>query len=477
MVTPSGKTRWWPWSALLEAAPSVRTAVLVRAAIVVLVLWSGACQTSRSGAPARSHDDAGAGLDASAGRSELDAGGEPTDAFVDAPHDASADSADSPITNHTAPPFAPPWRRQQVELEADGRTALLTFDLGELERPVFALRTYAADPSTSARLCFQLEDVRADETSWVPTATSADYGDYCTNCGQRVAVGNGYGLFILPSGGNGPARIDTIALRVALRDCLTLTPLSRDAPRPRSLVVESVTYSAPAPQHTLELPLLIVEATPHTFTDGARLDRAFAIVQELWRPAGIELVLRGPLVLPRPPAPVKYDATNRASLVALTHELKALAQKSNLEPTTPWLALTPCLVRDDPLTGGPQQLVATTTHLPGGFGVDDEPDGIFVAGERCGGLSEGARYLDSETLASVIAHELGHYLGLFHVRELDGRQDALSDTDPDAANLMVVRPRPEATKLTESQVAIARLHLALAVSRWSLRNEFDNLFR
>lgn len=449
------------------------TDVLVRAAVLVVALSSGACQTSQSGMPAGSHDDASTGLDASAER-DLDAGAEPADTFVDAARDTSADS---PNTNQTAPQLAPPWRKQEVELEADGRTALLTFDLGGLERPVFALRTYAADSSTSARLCFQLEEVSADELSWVPKATSADYGDYCTNCGQRVAVGNGYGLFTLPSGSEGPARIQTIALRVALRDCLTLTPLSRDAPRPRSLVVESVAYSAPSPQQTIELPLLIVEATPHTFTEGAQLDRAFAIVQQLWRPAGIELVLRGPLVLPRPPAPVKYDALDRAALVALTHDIEALAQKSYVEPWVPWLALTPCLVRNDLLTGVPQQLVATTTHVPGGFGVDDEPDGIFVAGERCGGLSDGARYLDSETLASVMAHELGHFLGLFHVAELDGRQDTLSDTEPSAANMMLARPSPEATKLTESQVVIARRHLALAVSRWSGRNESKNLFR
>ncbi|MEY4514251.1 MAG: hypothetical protein RLZZ450_6373 [Pseudomonadota bacterium] len=99
---------------------------------------------------------------------------------------------------------------------------------------------------------------------------------------------------------------------------------------------------------------------------------------------------------------------------------------------------------------------------------------LLVAGERCAGLSEGARYLESETLAAVMAHELGHFLGLLHVREADGRQDTLADTDADVANLMSTRPSAGAKQLTEFQISIARRHAALAVSRWSRRNESEN---
>ena len=30
---------------------------------------------------------------------------------------------------------------------------------------------------------------------------------------------------------------------------------------------------------------------------------------------------------------------------------------------------------------------------------------VFVAGERCGGLTPGPRYVESETLAAIVAHE------------------------------------------------------------------------
>lgn len=353
------------------------------------------------------------------------------------------------------------WLRSEVPLEADGRSAPLNFAITAEERPVFALRTYAEDADQSRAICFQLEEVRADSDAlWVPEATSADYGDYCTRCEQRVAVGSGYGLFVMPSAAALPATFGSVDLRIALRDCLTLAPLSPSAPRPRTLVVESTSFSAPPRQRTLSLPLVIAEATPHTFTAGAQLDAVFARVGEIWRAAGIELSLRGPFALPRPEAPVSYDASDRAALSSLARTARLAAQ---LQAHEPLLIFTPCLVREDPLGEGATQPLAITAHIPGGFALRDEPDGIFVAGERCGGLTPGARYIDSDTLAAVVAHELGHFLGLFHVRELDGREDALADTSSDSPNLMQTRASATATALAVSQIEVARRHPSLAV--------------
>ncbi len=336
------------------------------------------------------------------------------------------------------------WLRSEVALGPDGRSAPLTFTLGP--RPVFALRTRAV-----AGLCFQLEDVRADGVEWVPPATSADYGDYCTRCEQRVAVGSGYGLFVLPSAAAQPAYVQALQLRIALRDCQTLSPLSSKSAKPSSLMVESTTYEAPAPGTSLVLPITLALATQEAFTGGALLDETFAKMRALWRAAGIELTMREPVFLPRPDAPVVYSATDRGALSALAHAAKQAAG------ATPWFVLTPCLVRQD--ARGISQPLAYTAHLPGGLALDDdEPDGTFVAAERCGGLTPSARYLDSETLATVMAHELGHYLGLFHVQEADGREDSLADTYPGRPNLMQAMPSPSDTALSDSQIAIARRH-------------------
>jgi hypothetical protein len=378
----------------------------------------------------------------------------------DAGEDGDADSSAHDATMHE-PALA--WVQREVALEPDGRTAPLTFDLTGLERPVFALRTYAADAEASRALCFQLEDVRTDnETLWVPPASSADYGDYCTRCEQPVAVGSGYGLFVLPSAAALPTSFGSVTLRVALRDCLTLTPLSPATTRPRTLLVESASLATPPRARTVTLPVAIVAATPHAFAAGARLDQAFVHVQEIWRAAGIELVLRGPFELPRPAAPVVYSASDRSALAALQREANVLTQQAGVEAAAAVIVITPCLVREDTLSQSLTQPLATTAHLPGGFGVHAEPDGIFVAGELCGGLTPGARYLESESLAALMAHELGHYLGLFHVREADGREDVLADTSQETPNLMQARPSAGATTLADSQIEIARRHIALA---------------
>jgi hypothetical protein len=209
---------------------------------------------------------------------------------------------------------------------------------------------------------------------------------------------------------------------------------------------------------------VIVEATPHTFTAGAQRGQVFARLREIWSAAGIDLALRGPFELPRPIAPVVYSASERAALSALERDAKALARRAGVESAAPIIVLTPCLVREDPLGHGLTEPLATTAHLPGGFAVGDEPDGIFVAGERCGGLTPGSGYLESESFAVVLAHELGHYLGLFHVRESDGREDVLADTSPSAPNLMQSQPNASATALADSQISIARRHAALAVT-------------
>jgi len=122
------------------------------------------------------------------------------------------------------------------------------------------------------------------------------------------------------------------------------------------------------------------------------------------------------------------------------------------------IVLTSCLQRRDSISGERTEPLALTPHIPGGFGRRDEPDQILIAAERCEGLVPGPRFLDPDTLGAVLAHELGHYLCLYHVSEVDGRQDTLTDTSPDAANLMQKSPSADALVISASQGRIARRH-------------------
>lgn len=62
-------------------------------------------------------------------------------------------------------------------------------------------------------------------------------------------------------------------------------------------------------------------------------------------------------------------------------------------------------------------------------------------------------------LGLILAHELGHYLGLFHVPESSGLPDHIAHTDPDSQNVM--DSAPNGPGLTPIQINVLRAHPAL----------------
>ena len=65
----------------------------------------------------------------------------------------------------------------------------------------------------------------------------------------------------------------------------------------------------------------------------------------------------------------------------------------------------------------------------------------------------------SEYLGNVLAHEIGHYLGLYHTTEKAGTHDTLMDTEiDDGANLMFWAYSAEQLELSDHQSWVARSH-------------------
>lgn len=94
---------------------------------------------------------------------------------------------------------------------------------------------------SGADACFQLHEVTdLDGGAWVtPPASAEDYGPYCLSCPERVSVGVGSGLYVLPSGDAGPATASRLRARVAARECSTFLP-TRTGEAPASLRVEAL---------------------------------------------------------------------------------------------------------------------------------------------------------------------------------------------------------------------------------------------
>jgi hypothetical protein len=364
---------------------------------------------------------------------------------------ASCDAA--PTENH-----ALHWQRVRAALAEDGMTQPVRFAVSEVAS-VFALRAYPVTPRTRLD-CFALREVVINETdAWVGADSAADSGDYCTTCEQRVSIGRGYGLAVLPSSQPARATISSVSARIGLRDCQTLTPEARSGDAPSELWIELSAWPEPDPARALELPVAVVIATRHGLADPSLLPAALATLRRTWASADIHLQIAANVQITAPDSPLLYSALDQAALVQLSKRARAAVATSG-----PVFVLTPCLIREDTLSGGRTEPWALTPHLPGGFAVSDQPDQIFVAAERCEGLTAAARFSDPELLGAVMTHELGHYLGLYHVAEHDGRQDMLTDTAESLPNLMQVTPSPAATTLSPSQISVARRHVALANS-------------
>lgn len=359
----------------------------------------------------------------------------------------------------------PAWQSAPGSLDATGLSAPVSFTFEPGTR-AFALRAQLTEAARTLP-CLTLEDVVVNgDQSWVPRAQVADYGDFCTQCAQRVSVGAGYGLFLLPSAADDALLLTEVSARVALRDCSTLTPQPLAALGTAGALQLDVSSWQPPPAATqLHLPVAVVVATQYGFAaDTSLLPDALATMQRIWTAARIELQLE-PTTQITAPAPVtEYTASDRAALVALGQAARAGLSERARDARWPVMILGPCLRRLDVIGGGQSEPWAYTPHLPGGSGVGDAPDQIFVAAERCEGLSALPGFSDPALLGTVMAHELGHYLGLYHVLEADGREDALSDTDASAPNLMRATPSASANIISASQINIARRHNAFAVS-------------
>jgi hypothetical protein len=351
------------------------------------------------------------------------------------------------------------WQGASLTLEPDGRTPPWALILPRGAR-AFAVRSWIDDPVLSRNTCFQLDEVIVQgDQIWVNRATTDDYGDYCLGCRERVAVGAGYGLHVLPSGADAQLELDAVELRVALRDCTTLTPLSALASGADHLMLEYAAWVPPPADLTLQLPVAIVIATAHGFAaDEALLPDALASLSDTWSAAGVEIVYAAQIAIEAPSSPIGYAANDRSRLRDLALAAQRALDAGGVSRAWPVIVLTGCLQRSDVISGERTEPLALTEHIPGGFGPRAEPGAILIAAERCEGLVPGPRYLDAQTLGAVLAHELGHYLGLYHVSEADGRQDTLVDTPPDRRNLMQRLPSAEALGLSSSQVDIARRH-------------------
>ena len=374
-----------------------------------------------------------------------------------------------------APPsagMALPWSiLGEPGLTPDGRRVPLLAPLPS-GSGVVALRI--SDP-VGAPACVQLDSVvDPDGGAWI-TSIPGDLGPTCLSCPQRVAVGTGYGLFVLPSNDQAPDFPAWLMVVAGVRDCSTLLPAVADLP-PR-LRIEGLFAPPVEPTRAGIISLGLAFLSDSPLADeairAAVLPETLRLVNELLAPGALQVTVARTRSVAHLTGSVALTRGDYGPLDALYGQVLGRGscrppveqddEQGNEESGWIPVVFSGCIQIADSLQQTTSEPNGMTPGIPSGFPPAGRADGIYLKGRSCRPGSAPINWPPS-LLARLLAHELGHYLGLFHSVEADGTVDQLADTD--ANNLMYYDPLTlSAPAFSASQFRVMRRHPAI---RWSL---------
>lgn len=303
----------------------------------------------------------------------------------------------------TAPPAgpAPAWG-PPIEVTLDdlgrGQPTALTLPAGRA-----ALRlSPSLDDDTR---CYRLDQLTLGAADWL--STSPD----CLACGLPLTSRPTEGFWLVPGGSAATA----VTASFSLRDCLTgderfASTLTQQG-HPLRWQVRS---SPPLPtEATLEVRVALAAGVAVLGgADGgvalwaALLDRLRAYFLD----AGVRLVVSRFAELPAPPQDRVVSRAGDEQELARWASLAAESLGEGAGEQYLPVVVVPCLVRDDLLSGTEVRVSGFTPRIPGGARLAGRAEAVYLAG-TCTPDDEPP---EVTRLARVLAHEMGHYLGLFH---------------------------------------------------------------
>lgn len=300
--------------------------------------------------------------------------------------------------------------------------------------------------TTAPGVCFQLSAIVDGAGRAMASGRSA--GAFCRDCALRTSVAVEAGVFILPVEAGRFAPETGVALRFARVDCLTLTPLAESGDFPMLRVAMQPIDTVPD-LATVALRFHIAKSSI-LFGDEERQQELVAHLGQELASGGLLPQLVETQGLDELPAKTHFHAGDPSALAAL------ITKAAPSGETALDVFFGGCLLYADPVFGPPRPVDGFTPRIPGGAGP---ADAVFMPGLDCFAAGSGPIDFPVPTQARILAHELGHYLGLYHTVEEDGLTDQLDDTGPD--NIMHSHPeRSMAVGFSPAQGRVMRMHPA-----------------
>ncbi|MBX3188976.1 MAG: hypothetical protein KF819_18290 [Labilithrix sp.] len=293
---------------------------------------------------------------------------------------------------------------------------------GELEIPLpdglrfFALRVSDANGVETSEACFHAVHVT--------TSSGDELAAPPSDAASELAGGEGRGVFAFPRDGRSLGDVRGVRARWAFHDCRFGGPARRGqvADLPRAIRIEIATERAPAPDGSAKLDVVLFGAA-----EDDALEIASSIARDKLGAAGITATFRF--------EPLAVDAVLRfapGDSNALD-DVRARAVATLIGARVVPVIVTPCLVRDDPTGRGWTSPLGWTSHVPG---VDARSAAVFVSTGDCPSALSAGRPLEPAGIGVVIAHEIGHFLGLAHA----DRDEALHTGAPPSSDIMTATP-------------------------------------